>query len=168
MTLHAFYEGLGVLVKRNLIDVSLVENLFSQRIMWHYERYKSSIIEARARGNQSTRWKLVFHLYNHGESTSISFDLFKEYYSNWEKTHRVSSEIVDSKSFIIASGNNIKELDSGTNLFTTEIDLRLYRLRASGFGNLWWGLEERNASYVRNAVYLETENIIFKDMNFWS
>ena len=37
MTLNAFFEGLGVLVKKGLIDIELVEDLFSQRIIWYWE-----------------------------------------------------------------------------------------------------------------------------------
>jgi hypothetical protein len=36
-TLLHFFEGLGVLVKKGLIDIELVEDLLSQRIIWLWE-----------------------------------------------------------------------------------------------------------------------------------
>jgi hypothetical protein len=37
MTLWTFFEGIGVLVKKGLIAVELVEDLLSQRIIWIWE-----------------------------------------------------------------------------------------------------------------------------------
>jgi hypothetical protein len=37
MSLWFFFEGVGVLVKKGLIDVELVEDLFSKRIIWFWE-----------------------------------------------------------------------------------------------------------------------------------
>jgi hypothetical protein len=35
--LGTFFEGLGVLVKKGLIDITLIEDLLSQRVIWWYE-----------------------------------------------------------------------------------------------------------------------------------
>jgi hypothetical protein len=64
MILHAFYEGLGVLVKKGLIDVSLVEDLFAGRIMWHYERYKSAFKDARIKAGDPKMYNSIEYLYN--------------------------------------------------------------------------------------------------------
>jgi len=32
-----FFEGLGILVKRQLVDITLVEDLFADRIIWYWE-----------------------------------------------------------------------------------------------------------------------------------
>jgi hypothetical protein len=37
MTIGTFFEGLGILVKRGLLDVTIVEDLLSQRIIWYWE-----------------------------------------------------------------------------------------------------------------------------------
>ena len=37
MTLWAFFEGIGILVKKNLIDVEIVNDLLSGRMIWMWE-----------------------------------------------------------------------------------------------------------------------------------
>ena len=39
-TLINFFEGVGVLVQKGFIDIKLVENLLSRRIIWSWEHYK--------------------------------------------------------------------------------------------------------------------------------
>jgi hypothetical protein len=39
-TLANFFEGIGVLVRRRLINLDLVEDLFSQRIIWWWEAFR--------------------------------------------------------------------------------------------------------------------------------
>ncbi len=34
MSIWAFFEGIGVLVKKGLIDVELIEDLLANRIIW--------------------------------------------------------------------------------------------------------------------------------------
>ena len=38
-TLATYFEGIGVLVKRNLIDIELVEDLFAGRFIWIWEHF---------------------------------------------------------------------------------------------------------------------------------
>ena len=35
-----FFEGIGVLVKRKLIDIDVVEDLLANRIIWWWEMFK--------------------------------------------------------------------------------------------------------------------------------
>lgn len=37
MLLMTFFEGLGVLVMKGLVDVALVEDLLSERVIWYWE-----------------------------------------------------------------------------------------------------------------------------------
>ena len=37
-SLNQFFEGIAVLVETGLLDIQLVENLFSRRIIWFWER----------------------------------------------------------------------------------------------------------------------------------
>lgn len=39
-TLSQFFEGIGVLVRRRLIDVDLVEDLLANRVIWWWELYQ--------------------------------------------------------------------------------------------------------------------------------
>jgi hypothetical protein len=65
MTLFAFFEGLGVLVKKGLIDISLVEDLFSQRIIWFWEYFfQKNIQHTRKLTNDPTQYDSIEYLYN--------------------------------------------------------------------------------------------------------
>ena len=64
MTLNTFYEGLGVLVKKGLIDISLVEDLFSQRIIAFWDKGKSMIETVRQFTNDPTQYDSIEYLYN--------------------------------------------------------------------------------------------------------
>jgi hypothetical protein len=59
-----FFEGIGVLVQRGLIDVTLVDDLMSGETMRFYERFQPLIKEFRERMNwpQAVEW--VEYLYN--------------------------------------------------------------------------------------------------------
>ena len=57
LVLARYYEGLGVLVHRNLIDVYIVDDLMSESILNFYEKFKPVIIERRKRGSpQFVEW----------------------------------------------------------------------------------------------------------------
>jgi len=62
--LHNFYEGLSILVKRNLINIGMVEDLFSQRIVWHWERHKPAFVAVRERLKDPTQYDSIEYLYN--------------------------------------------------------------------------------------------------------
>jgi hypothetical protein len=65
LTLWAFFEGIGVLVKKDLIDVELVEDLFSGRIIWIYEHFiQPSLEEIRKGADDPTQWDSFEYLYN--------------------------------------------------------------------------------------------------------
>jgi hypothetical protein len=62
--LSTFFEGLGVLVAKGLIDISLIEDLLSQRVIWYWEHMKPIMLEARRRLNDPTQYDHVEYLYN--------------------------------------------------------------------------------------------------------
>jgi hypothetical protein len=59
-----FFEGIGVLVQRGLIDVTLVDDLMSGETMRYWEKFQPLIKEMRARYNwpQAVEW--VEYLYD--------------------------------------------------------------------------------------------------------
>ena len=63
-TLNAFFEGVGVLVKKRLIDIELVEDLLSQRILWYWEKTKPIATVIRRELNDPTQLDSVEYLYN--------------------------------------------------------------------------------------------------------
>jgi hypothetical protein len=59
-----FYEGLGVLVKRNLIDVSMVDDLLSGPIVLFWEKKAHPLVnETRRRFNNPAAYEWVEYLY---------------------------------------------------------------------------------------------------------
>jgi hypothetical protein len=46
-----FFDGIGVLVKRGLVDVNMVDELMSDWVLWYWERFGSVIKEYRAVSN---------------------------------------------------------------------------------------------------------------------
>jgi hypothetical protein len=62
--LSTYFEGLGVLVKKGLIDVDLVEDLFSRRIEWFWETFSPLIPLARNRQNDPKLYDSIEYLYN--------------------------------------------------------------------------------------------------------
>jgi hypothetical protein len=60
-----FYEGIGILVKRDLIDVTMVDDLISGPIMLFWEKRAAPIIdELRERYNNPAALEWVEYLYN--------------------------------------------------------------------------------------------------------
>ena len=60
----AFYEGVGVLLKRKLIDISLIDDLLAQSIRMAWEKIGPIEIESRKRLNQPRAWDDFEYLYN--------------------------------------------------------------------------------------------------------
>ena len=58
-----FFDGLGVLVRRRLIDISLVDDLMSSSIFWLWEKMEPIIRERRKRKNRPQIWEWVEYLY---------------------------------------------------------------------------------------------------------
>jgi hypothetical protein len=65
MTIWAFFEGIGVLVKKDLIDVELVEDLFSRRIIWIWEHFiQPALSDIRKESDDPNQWDSFEYLYN--------------------------------------------------------------------------------------------------------
>ena len=65
MTLNAFFEGVGVFMKKGLIDIELVEDLFSQLIIWYWETViKPMIMDTRVYTDDPTQYDSFEYLYN--------------------------------------------------------------------------------------------------------
>jgi len=63
-TLANYFEGVGVLVKRGLIDVSLMDDLMSGGIIMFWEKIEDVIKETRIRYNFPQRAEYIEYLYN--------------------------------------------------------------------------------------------------------
>ena len=65
MTIVTFFEGLGILVKKDLIDINLVEDLFSQRLIHFWETKGGAIIkETRQFTSDPTQYDSFEYLYH--------------------------------------------------------------------------------------------------------
>ena len=59
-----FFEGVGVLVRRRLIDPSLVDDLMSGAIVQYWERFESILLERRRSLNWPQVGEQIEYLYN--------------------------------------------------------------------------------------------------------
>jgi hypothetical protein len=59
-----FFEGIGVLVKRHLIDVDLVEDLLANRIIWWWENQRELFVIARQVLGDSKLYNDTEYLHN--------------------------------------------------------------------------------------------------------
>jgi len=59
-----FFEGIGILLYRKLIDISLVDDLFTAPVNLAWDVMKVSIIEARKEFGQPTTFEWFEYLYN--------------------------------------------------------------------------------------------------------
>jgi hypothetical protein len=59
-----FFEGIGVLLHRKLIDIGLVDDLFTSPVKMAWDRMKDSIIEARKEYGQPTIFEWFEYLNN--------------------------------------------------------------------------------------------------------
>ena len=59
-----FFEGIGILLKRKLIDIDLVDDMFTSPIKWTWEKIKDIILEARKDRNQPEILEWFEYLYN--------------------------------------------------------------------------------------------------------
>ena len=60
-----FFEGIGVLANRSLIDITLIDDLMSSATMRYWEKYRALYKEARVRWNRPQAVEWVEYLYNH-------------------------------------------------------------------------------------------------------
>ena len=59
-----FFEGLGILLKRKLINIELVDDMFTTPIKWTWEKVKDLVMEARKDSNQPEIFEWFEYLYN--------------------------------------------------------------------------------------------------------
>jgi hypothetical protein len=59
-----FFEGIGILLKRKLIDIDLVDDMFTSPIKWSWEKMKDITLEARKVRNQPEIFEWFEYLYN--------------------------------------------------------------------------------------------------------
>ena len=64
LSIGYFFDGLGVLVRRRLIDISLVDDLMSSSIFWLWEKMEPIVRERRKRRSRPQIWEWVEYLYN--------------------------------------------------------------------------------------------------------
>ena len=63
--LATFFEGLGILVKKDLVDLSMVEDLFSSRLIWYWETQILPLRDVvRTYQHDSTLYDSIEYLYN--------------------------------------------------------------------------------------------------------
>jgi hypothetical protein len=59
-----FFEGIGILLRRNLIDIELVDDMFTTPIKWTWEKMKDITLEYRKVRNQPEILEWFEYLYN--------------------------------------------------------------------------------------------------------
>jgi hypothetical protein len=64
VTVITFFEGIGVLLYRRLINIELVDDLFTSPVKMAWDRMKDSIVEARKEYGQPTIAEWFEYLYN--------------------------------------------------------------------------------------------------------
>jgi cytochrome c oxidase assembly factor CtaG len=63
-TVGMFFEGIGILLKRKLIDIDLVDDMFTSPIRMTWEKYKDLTLEARKARNSPEALEWFEYLYN--------------------------------------------------------------------------------------------------------
>lgn len=59
-----FFEGIGILLKRKLIGIELVDDMFTTPIKWTWEKMREQTLEARKVRNQPEIHEWFEYLYN--------------------------------------------------------------------------------------------------------
>jgi len=59
-----FFEGVGILLQRKLVDTSMIEDLFGGAIARTWEKVKTGVIKARQQLNDPTIYYYFEYLYN--------------------------------------------------------------------------------------------------------
>jgi hypothetical protein len=59
-----FFEGIGILLKRKLIAIELVDDMFTTPIKWTWEKIRNIILEARKIRNQTQILEWFEYVYN--------------------------------------------------------------------------------------------------------
>jgi len=63
-SVHAFFEGIGVLVKNELIDIRMVDDMMSSNIVITWEKFRPLILEIRKEWGVPQMWEWVEYLYD--------------------------------------------------------------------------------------------------------
>ena len=63
VTVANYFEGVGMLVKRGLLDISFVENLLSTHIVQFWSKFGSHMMETRENWKRPRMWEWVEFLY---------------------------------------------------------------------------------------------------------
>jgi uncharacterized Zn finger protein len=66
-----YFEGIGVLVKRKLIEASLIDDLISGLVMMYWEKSESYIRESRLRRNYPQFAEFFEYLYNEVKAIAV-------------------------------------------------------------------------------------------------
>ena len=64
MTVGTFFEGVGILLYRKLIDIGLADDLFTAPVNMAWDNMKNSMIEARKEYSQPTIFEWFEYLYD--------------------------------------------------------------------------------------------------------
>jgi len=64
LTIGMFFEGVGILLKRKLIDIELVDDMFTSPIKRTWEKMRSMTLEARKATNTPETFEWFEYLYN--------------------------------------------------------------------------------------------------------
>ncbi len=64
VTVGMFFEGIGILLKRKLIDIELVDDMFTSPIKMTWEKMRDNTLEARKVRNQPEIFEWFEYLYN--------------------------------------------------------------------------------------------------------
>jgi hypothetical protein len=64
VTLGTFFEGIGILLYRKLVDIDIVDDLFTAPLKMAWDLMRDSIIEARREYGQPTIFEWFEYLYN--------------------------------------------------------------------------------------------------------
>lgn len=70
-TLANYFEGIGVLVKRGLIDITFVDDLMSGAMMLYWEKIQDVVREDRIRSNWPQQLEYVEYLYDQIRSIAV-------------------------------------------------------------------------------------------------
>jgi hypothetical protein len=66
-SVNMFFEGIGILLKRKLIDIELVDDMFTTPIKWTWEKMRDIVLETRKVSNQPELFEWFEYLYNEME-----------------------------------------------------------------------------------------------------
>jgi hypothetical protein len=64
LTVGLFFEGIGILLKRKLIDIELVDDMLTSRIKLTWEKMRDITLEARKVRNQPELLEWFEYLYD--------------------------------------------------------------------------------------------------------